>query len=57
MAEKITTREENYSQWYLDIILKATIRVLPFNKELEGTEKCIYYGKEAEYQAVFAKAY
>lgn len=25
MAEKITSREENYSQWYIDIILKAQL--------------------------------
>lgn len=36
---------------------KATIRVLPLGREVKDGSSCIYCGKKAKHQVVFAKAY
>lgn len=36
---------------------KATVRMIPFEKDRSGPGKCIYTGKPSPYRVVFAKAY
>ena len=35
---------------------KATIRCIPFNEKHKGV-KCVYSGKPAKYEVIFAKSY
>jgi prolyl-tRNA synthetase len=67
-VEDIINQEDNFSHWYNQVVrkaelavkeeTKATLRVIPFDQPEGGVQgKCIYSGKPATCEAIFARAY
>lgn len=67
MSMKVTPREEDYSRWYTDVVVKAELAdyapvrgcmvILPYGYAQQERGRCIRCGETSLQRVVFAKAY